>query len=90
MPMTKKVSGLNQSTKFRANELEFLMQVVEDIKPIGKVEWDRVTTRYNAKFKARPRIMRNLRNRFTSRLERLSGTELQQGTTLSSRLVLGL
>jgi hypothetical protein len=56
--------GLNQSTKFRAAELDYLMEVVADIKPIGKIEWDRVTTRYNARFKTRPRIMRNLRNRF--------------------------
>jgi hypothetical protein len=58
--------GNNQSTKFRAVELKILMSDVEDIKPIGKLEWDRVTTRYNAAFPLRPRAMRNLRNRFNA------------------------
>jgi hypothetical protein len=34
--------------------------------PIGKFEWERVAARYNAKYPTRPRLMRNLRNRFNN------------------------
>jgi hypothetical protein len=55
---------LNQSTKFRAAEIDTLMCIVKDILPIGKIEWERVTAKYNEKYPQRPRGMRNLRNRF--------------------------
>jgi hypothetical protein len=60
----EEVEGLNQSTKFCAPELDTLMDIVEDVLPIGKIEWERVTQRYNAIYSARPRGMRNLRNCF--------------------------
>jgi hypothetical protein len=59
-------SNNNQSTKFRAPELDALMDIVEAILPIGKLEWDKVGAKYNTKFKHRRRIVRNLRNKFNS------------------------
>jgi hypothetical protein len=57
---------MNQSTKFRDFELDALMDIIKEVLPIGKFEWDKVATRFNAMFPTRPRLMRNLRNRFNN------------------------
>jgi hypothetical protein len=55
---------VNQSTKFRDEEVDALLDIMAVIKPIGKSEWEKVTSKYNEKHSDRRRTMRNLRNRF--------------------------
>jgi hypothetical protein len=61
----RKVNG-GGDMKYREDELDYLMQVCEDILPMGKYEWERVTTRYNSKYPRRQRKMVNLRNQFNT------------------------
>jgi hypothetical protein len=39
---------------------------MENILPMGKVEWDKLAERYNKRFPSRPRKMVNLRNQFNT------------------------
>jgi hypothetical protein len=37
------------SKKYTEEEIEFLLKLIEEIKPIGKAHWDTLTSRYNTK-----------------------------------------
>jgi hypothetical protein len=60
----KSQSGLGGDMKYREDEVEYLMECCENILPMGKVAWDRVTTRNNKRYPSRQRKMVNLRNQF--------------------------
>jgi hypothetical protein len=62
----KSQSGLGGDMKFKQDEVEYLMECMENILPMGKVEWDKLAERYNKRFPSRPRKMVNLRNQFNT------------------------
>jgi hypothetical protein len=52
--------------KFTTDELESLMDIIEDVLPMGKYEWERVVARYNSMFPDRPRNEKSVCNQFNS------------------------
>jgi hypothetical protein len=62
----KSQSGLGGDMKFKQEEVEYLMDCMEDILPMGKVEWEHLTERYNRCFPSRQRKMVNLRNQYNT------------------------
>jgi hypothetical protein len=62
----KSQSGLGGDMKFKQEEVEYLMDCMEDILPMGKVEWEKLTERYNKRFPSRQRKMVNLRNQYNT------------------------
>ena len=37
------------STKYKEEEVEFLMDLIEELKPYGKAHWETLAARYNAR-----------------------------------------
>ena len=52
--------------KYTKVEIDALMDICEDIIPMGKNEWERITNRYNKLFPSRPRQEKSLRGQLNS------------------------
>ena len=47
--------------KYKEEELKALMEICEEVLPMGKSQWEQIATRYNALFPSRPRQEKSLR-----------------------------
>jgi hypothetical protein len=77
-PANKKKKGAQGagggSMHYRAEELEALMEIMDDVVPIGKYEKEKVCQRYNDMFPTRPREYQNLMSQFNKYASRKEPT----------------